>query len=74
MTRLCDGAGGVRARAGATHWALAQPSGRVPSLHRGQHQLPWWACAVPSGVALHDPRQQLFDAAERVLVRDGPSA
>jgi AcrR family transcriptional regulator len=26
---------------------------------------------VPTGVALHDPRQQLFDAAERVLVRDG---
>jgi AcrR family transcriptional regulator len=26
---------------------------------------------VPTGVALRDPRQQLFDAAERVLVRDG---
>jgi AcrR family transcriptional regulator len=26
---------------------------------------------VPTGVALHDPRQQLFDAAEQVLVRDG---
>ncbi|MHA6619876.1 TetR/AcrR family transcriptional regulator [Pseudonocardia sp. DLS-67] len=26
---------------------------------------------MPTGVALHDPRQQLFDAAERVLVRAG---
>jgi AcrR family transcriptional regulator len=26
---------------------------------------------VPTGVALHDARRQLFDAAERVLVRDG---
>jgi AcrR family transcriptional regulator len=26
---------------------------------------------VPTGVALHDPRQQLFDAAGRILVRDG---
>jgi AcrR family transcriptional regulator len=26
---------------------------------------------LPTGVALQDPRQQLFDAAERVLVRDG---
>jgi AcrR family transcriptional regulator len=29
---------------------------------------------VPTGVALRDPRQQLFAAAERVLVRDGPQA
>jgi AcrR family transcriptional regulator len=29
---------------------------------------------VPTGVALRDARQQLFDAAERVLLRDGPSA
>ncbi|GMA23650.1 TetR family transcriptional regulator [Luteimicrobium album] len=29
---------------------------------------------MPTGVRLHDPRQQLFDAAERVLLRDGPSA
>jgi AcrR family transcriptional regulator len=29
---------------------------------------------VPTGVALRDPREQLFDAAERVLVRDGPNA
>jgi AcrR family transcriptional regulator len=29
---------------------------------------------VPTGIALRDPRQQLFDAAERALLRDGPSA
>jgi AcrR family transcriptional regulator len=29
---------------------------------------------VPTGVALRDVREQLFDAAERVLVRDGPDA
>ena len=29
---------------------------------------------MPTGVALRDARQQLFDAAERVLLRDGPSA
>jgi AcrR family transcriptional regulator len=28
---------------------------------------------VPTGMALRDPRGQLFGAAERVLVRDGPS-
>ena len=28
---------------------------------------------MPTGVHLHDARQQLFDAAERVLLRDGPS-
>ena len=27
---------------------------------------------MPTGVYLHDARQQLFDAAERVLLRDGP--
>jgi len=31
-------------------------------------------CTVPTGVAIRDARQQLFDAAERVLLRDGPSA
>jgi AcrR family transcriptional regulator len=30
--------------------------------------------AVPTGVHLHNAREQLFDAAERVLLRDGPSA
>jgi AcrR family transcriptional regulator len=29
---------------------------------------------LPTGVALRDVRDQLFDAAERVLLRDGPSA
>jgi AcrR family transcriptional regulator len=29
---------------------------------------------VPTGVALQDARRQLFDAAERVLLRDGPGA
>jgi AcrR family transcriptional regulator len=29
---------------------------------------------VPTGVAIPDVRAQLFDAAERVLLRDGPSA
>jgi AcrR family transcriptional regulator len=29
---------------------------------------------VPTGVALRDARQRLFDAAERVLLRDGPNA
>src|SRR3954471_14685652 len=28
---------------------------------------------VPTGVHLRDARQQLFDAAERVLLRDGPN-
>lgn len=28
---------------------------------------------MPTGVHLHDARQQLFDAAERVLLRDGPN-
>lgn len=29
---------------------------------------------MPTGVALRDVREQLFDAAERILVRSGPSA
>ncbi|MBT2489470.1 TetR family transcriptional regulator [Streptomyces sp. ISL-96] len=29
---------------------------------------------MPTGVAIRDAREQLFDAAERVLIRDGPSA
>lgn len=29
---------------------------------------------MPTGVHLHDARQQLFDAAERVLLRDGPAS
>jgi AcrR family transcriptional regulator len=30
-------------------------------------------CAVPTGVAIQDPRRQLFEAAERVLLRAGVS-
>ncbi|GAA2697844.1 TetR/AcrR family transcriptional regulator [Nonomuraea recticatena] len=29
---------------------------------------------MPTGVAIHDARAQLFDAAERILLRDGPNA
>ncbi|MFF4250811.1 TetR/AcrR family transcriptional regulator [Streptomyces sp. NPDC001663] len=29
---------------------------------------------MPTGVAMRDPRRQLFDAAERILLRDGPNA
>ncbi len=29
---------------------------------------------MPTGVAIRGPRGQLFDAAERVLLRDGPGA
>jgi AcrR family transcriptional regulator len=29
---------------------------------------------VPTGVAIRDPREQLFAAAERILLRDGPNA
>ncbi|MGW2598734.1 TetR/AcrR family transcriptional regulator [Streptomyces klenkii] len=29
---------------------------------------------MPTGVALRDAREQLFEAAERILLRDGPSA
>lgn len=29
---------------------------------------------MPTGVAMRDPREQLFDAAERILLRDGPNA
>ncbi|MBO0855502.1 MAG: TetR/AcrR family transcriptional regulator [Nocardia sp.] len=29
---------------------------------------------MPTGTAIRDPRQQLFAAAERILLRDGPSA
>jgi AcrR family transcriptional regulator len=31
-------------------------------------------CTVPTGVAIRDVREQLFDAAERVLLRAGPNA
>jgi AcrR family transcriptional regulator len=31
-------------------------------------------CTLPTGVAIRDARERLFDAAERVLLRDGPNA
>src|SRR4051794_1401636 len=46
---------------------LVHPVG--PSEERGKEE-----CRVPTGVAMRDAREQLFDAAERVLLRDGPSA
>src|ERR1017187_1963377 len=33
-----------------------------------------WGGTMPTGVAIRDAREQLFDAAERVLLRDGPNA
>jgi AcrR family transcriptional regulator len=29
---------------------------------------------MPTGIALRDPREQLFEAADRILLRDGPNA
>src|SRR5436190_4080751 len=34
----------------------------------------WEDMSVPTGVAIRDARKQLFDAAERVLLRAGPNA
>src|ERR1041384_3530809 len=31
-------------------------------------------CPVPTGVALRDAREQMFAAAERILLREGPHA
>jgi len=41
--------------------------GRRRSLRR-------YVCRVPTGVVLRGAREQLFDAAERVRLREGPSA
>jgi AcrR family transcriptional regulator len=35
---------------------------------------PTHMCIVPTGIPIHDIREQLFGAAERVLLRDGPDA
>lgn len=35
---------------------------------------PTLMCIVPTGIPIHDIREQLFGAAERVLLRDGPDA
>src|SRR6185312_6177754 len=50
----------------AVEWACAHGSGRMPTYVKG-------GC-VPTGVAMRDARELLFDAAERVLLRDGPEA
>src|ERR1700754_5189328 len=42
-------------------------SGQVPTRQRAGGR-------VPTGVAISDPREQLFAAAERILLRDGPQA
>ena len=48
-------------------WCFAHSSnGHCPATAGGMR--------VPTGVAIRDARRQLFDAAERVLLRDGPSA
>jgi AcrR family transcriptional regulator len=40
----------------------------------GKRPLKQWEIPVPTGVAIRAVRRQLFDAAERVLLRAGPSA
>src|SRR6202042_3780392 len=52
----------------AVEWARAHHSGHAPTMATGE------GCAVPTGVALRDAREQLFTAAERILLRDGPQA
>jgi AcrR family transcriptional regulator len=46
-------------------------TGSPPHPHRGKR---WrdWSVLSPRGVAIPGPRQQLFQATERVLVREGP--
>lgn len=48
--------------------------GKRPLAERGGTGQAGRKCAVPTGVAIRDAREQLFDAAERVLLRDGPNA
>ncbi|GAA1287056.1 TetR family transcriptional regulator [Planotetraspora silvatica] len=47
--------------------------GKRPLVNRVGTDRETEGCAVPTGVAIRDVREQLFDAAERVLFRDGPS-
>ncbi len=49
--------------------AFAAGEGHGPGTQHGK-DVP----EVPTGVAIRDPRGQLLDAAERVLLRDGPAA
>jgi AcrR family transcriptional regulator len=46
-----------------------RPLDHQVAIHRGQE-----GCTVPTGIHIRDARAQLFDAAERVLCRDGPNA
>src|ERR1035441_3479836 len=49
-------------------------SGRMPTHQPGRARREKERSAVPTGVAIRDPRAQLFEAAGRVLLRDGPDA
>lgn len=57
----------------AVQWACAHHNGRLPTCQPRTCAGPTKGVAVPSGLHLRDARQQLFDAAERVLLRDGPA-
>jgi AcrR family transcriptional regulator len=46
----------------------------MPTYQPGGGYLEKEGCTVPTGVHITDARAQLFDAAERVLLRDGPNA
>jgi AcrR family transcriptional regulator len=48
--------------------------GDCPLVKAASHHRVKRRSTVPTGVAIRDVREQLFDAAERVLLRDGPSA
>ena len=48
--------------------------GGCPLVDEGGQHREEKGCTVPTGVHIRDVRDQLFDAAERVLVRDGPNA
>src|ERR1700724_3650096 len=60
---------GKRPLAGPVRWQRKAAAGRRGRADRGKD-----GRDVPTGVAIRDPRGQLFDAAERVLLRDGPAA
>src|SRR5215204_3760217 len=55
-------------------WACAHNSGHAPTHQLGRALRGKEGMRMPTGVAIRDARQQLFDAAERVLLRAGPSA
>jgi len=55
-------------------WALAHSASGFAYSEEGAEKERREECAVPIGIAIRDPRQQLFDAAERILLRDGPNA